>query len=970
MIRLLTTLIFLTLLSHSICGDPKPLEPHVLNQASLPEMDAITAFSNCSTTLMTDDLEDPSGPLNGSISGNCYSNSSISACPGEEIQFGVIHQGDPDNPVDVLKTACGSYSEEMDATFSWSTSWEGDIMHNPTTDGGGFIPPLTMPMTEGVYEICLNAIVSDCDSKFGPLCLEINVVEGLERTYYVDADGDGYGVEQRTFPSCMRPPGLVCLSGDCDDNNPSLKPDMLPPPIELSCSVSNDAVTFTWTEYPDYDYMLDTFFLTTIYTLDLVGQGELVVTDFSNVCDFATLTIEVRNPVAPECNIIRETAMCRVGSTPMIGLAPTAEHQVFLECEDHPIIDVIALVDGVPNPSDGIWEPNFFGSSEGFTLGTDPTFDPNGLSPGIYSAIYTYTSADGCTSQVTANYTVAACIMDNDGDGVPDDEDCDDNDPNNFPGNMEICDGRDNDCDGIIDNGFEPHVVPELSCFEISDNHIAFSWAIDQSVSFYNVFIDGVFVGQQVPTDNTYFLGGIVPNSAHELTLEAVFTDGCAPLSNSITCQSALGMDMDGDGVPGTEDCDDTNPNIFPGNTEICDGLDNDCNGLTDDGFPLTVYYLDADGDGFGADGTRREYCEPLAGYVEVPGDCDDSDPQVYPDNEEICDGKDNDCDGIVDNNSDAVAPELICSEVRLTGLTIDWQEIPTASSYEVFVDGSFLLITTASILILTDLSPATAYDIRVVASYDNDCMPMASTIVCTTLAEPIDADADGYLSDVDCDDNNPDINPDATEICDGVDNNCDGDIDEGLLITFYVDNDMDGFGEDGTGITDCNAPLGTAIQAGDCDDTNPNINPAMNEEPYNGTDDDCDPLTLDDDLDGDGFLMDEDCNDDDPAINPDAEEIPGNDIDEDCDGIIEPSSVLEINGKEVRFYPNPVHNTLQIETDISQLTYTILSNDGQVVLKGRLIRGEIDLSLLSGGVYILQLDSEGGNASERIIKI
>ncbi len=69
-----------------------------------------------------------------------------------------------------------------------------------------------------------------------------------------------------------------------------------------------------------------------------------------------------------------------------------------------------------------------------------------------------------------------------------------------------------------------------------------------------------------------------------------------------------------------------------------------------------------------------------------------------------------------------------------------------------------------------------------------------------------------------------------------------------------------------------------------DCDDANPDVNPGQVETPYNGTDDDCDEATLDDDLDGDGFIGDDDCDDEDPDVNPGQVETPYNGTDDDCD--------------------------------------------------------------------------------------
>ena len=329
----------------------------------------------------------------------------------------------------------------------------------------------------------------------------------------------------------------------------------------------------------------------------------------------------------------------------------------------------------------------------------------------------------------------------------------------------------------------------------------------------------------------------------------------------------SLNVDADGDGFFSDVDCDDTDPNIYPGAIEACDGLDTDCDGA------LRPDEIDLDNDGFS----------------ECEGDCDNTNTTTYPGAPEWCDGEDNNCDGAVDE-----------------GLTedVDGDGFSSVGSCEGSADDC-------------DDDDSSIYPGATEAPCDG------VDTDCDGNLHPDEADLDGdgvTVCDGDCDDSDGSISPDAAESCNGLDDNCDGNTDEGL--TFDLDGDgytsvgscegsADDCGDEDETIfpgadelcdrldNDCSGDVpadeidededGYAPCEGDCDDTLDTVWPGATEDCGNGIDDNCngeiDEAT---DEDGDGFACD-DCDDTNADVFPGAEEAECDGLDTDCDGELHP---------------------------------------------------------------------------------
>jgi hypothetical protein len=243
--------------------------------------------------------------------------------------------------------------------------------------------------------------------------------------------------------------------------------------------------------------------------------------------------------------------------------------------------------------------------------------------------------------------------------------------------------------------------------------------------------------------------------------------DGCSPSSGGTYYQDA---DHDGYGdvatsmigcaegwVTNSDDCDDTDRAIHPGVTEVCDGRDQDCNQIIDDGGES---WADLDGDGFGDPGQVRARC-PSIGWVANGDDCNDADRAIHPGALEICDAVDQDCDG---------APDDVTSMV--------WRD----------------------------------------GDHDGYGSRTQGVVGCP---------ADGWVIDnSDCDDTQPAVHPGAAEVCNGVDDDCSGTRDD-VTTQVWRDGDHDGYGNAAQPSVGC-PDADHAANAQDCLDSNGNVHPGQ----------------------------------------------------------------------------------------------------------------------------------------------
>ena len=361
--------------------------------------------------------------------------------------------------------------------------------------------------------------------------------------------------------------------------------------------------------------------------------------------------------------------------------------------------------------------------------------------------------------------------------------------------------------------------------------------------------------------------------------------DGIADCVDTEECD---GVDNDGDGLI-DEDAEDVDGDGEPDclDTEECDGLDNDGDGSIDEGFDL-------DGDGYLQCGD-----EP---------DCDDDDSNVYPGaTENDGDLIDDDCDGLVDEGyqveGDLLIGELMVNPDRVQDPYGEYIEIENVSDSDYTLNGLVLTddsgdwhqITSDELIWLYPGELAVlalngdedenggvvvdyVYDGVVLENESDTLTLLAGDVVLDTVSwddGKTFPDEVGASMTLDPEYYDPDSNDSGRFWCPapeawGVATDL-GSPGEANALCPSLDRDGDGVTPDD----------------GDCDDTDDSIFPGQIETPYDGIDNDCDELTLDDDLDSDGYLEADDCDDEDPGVNPGQAEICDDfDVDEDCNGL------------------------------------------------------------------------------------
>lgn len=429
----------------------------------------------------------------------------------------------------------------------------------------------TMPEASGMFLFTQFLIAGNLED------IVITTTKVYPEATTIDADGDGFGVND-----------------DCDDDPSDDPTDITCPATKWDCTESTSACAIC--RHPGALEVCDGFD-NNCNTIDDNTEG---VCGADNCADNDGDGFKVPITSGAECGL--------------------------LDCDDRVINDIPVGFLRNPNAYDGCngFDDNCDCWSLNAGLGDDTNNDGIVCGPGDLNVDNGYGASNECTSR---NFY---CDADGDGEAgaalsgtcdwygcVPTGcfltpgQDCDDNDPNRFTTNPEVCDGIDNDCNSATVDGVDE--IPLL-----------------------NPLQDGVCAGT-----NQICLGGmwnpdysgITAYEPAEMTCDTLDNDCDGSVDEGGICSGLV--DLDNDGYFNDVDCDDTNPAVNPGATEICNSIDDNCDGSIDENNICGPILVDLDNDGY---------------YNDV--DCNDNNAAINPGATEVCNNVDDNCDGFIDENN------------------------------------------------------------------------------------------------------------------------------------------------------------------------------------------------------------------------------------------------------------------------------------------------------------------------------
>ncbi|WP_240359264.1 MopE-related protein [Pyxidicoccus trucidator] len=780
----------------------------------------------------------------------------------------------------------------------------------------------------------------------------------LINTFYFDGDMDGFGDEYISELACDPSPGFV-EEFDCDDYMPTTYPG-----APEQCNGIDDSC----------DGVVDD---------GNPSGGENCATGQQGICAAGTTACADGSVVcqqneaasAEECDSLDNDCdgevddgnpggleTCSTGQQGVCGEGVTYCTHGAIECvqKEPSSAEVCDSKDNDCNgqPDDGLTFQTWYRDQDGDNYGltaqaVQECMQPAGhaLNPGdcndAQASLHPGApeSCDGvdndCDSQVDEGLPTQAWYRDADGDGfgsasqsvqnclqpagyVSVASDCNDTSAAIKPGAAEVCDAVDNDCDMQVDEG------------------LMNAW-------FRDADGDGFGSGQstQACAQPAGFVASGTDCNDADVAIKPGATEVCDSVDNNCSGAVDEGLatltwyrDADGDTygtstntlqkcsqpagyVSNASDCNDSSAGIKPGVAEVCDGADNNCNGTTDEGVG-SMYYRDADGDGYGNVGLPAHACSQPGGYASNSTDCNDANANIRPGGTEVCDNADNNCNGTTDEGvgstyyrdadgdgyGNASQPAVACSQPG--GYVSNASDCNDSSS---------------------SIRPGGSESCDGV---DNNCNGLTDEGVKSTFYR--DADSDGYGSagqstqacsqpsgyvsnTTDCNDANASVRPGVTEVCDGIDNNCAGGVDEGVQSTFYRDADGDGDGNANSPVSACGQPSGYVTNASDCNDSSAAVRPGASEV-CDSVDNNCNGAVDDGvgsnwyrDADGDGYgrgtpiqacskpsgyvATNTDCNDGSKRAYPGYTEVCNDGINNDCDAATD-----EPNCECLSYYP------------------------------------------------------------------